>query len=452
MGEIDRAATDPTEVLIGRAGSAVAWAAVRLLGGTYGRRVVVVAGKGNNGNDGREAARRLRARGVRVIELDALALPDVVPDCDLVIDAAFGTGFRGEYHAPDVRGGTPVLAVDIPSGVDGLTGKVNGSVMRATRTVTFAATKPGLVFHPGAELAGTVEVADIGLDVSRARIHVVEALDVAAWLPKRDAEAHKWQSAVWVIGGSPGLEGAAVLTCRAANRAGAGYVRWSALGDVPSLLKPTEVVGTALPEFAWSTAVLDGASRFGALVIGNGLGLDEGLTDEIGTVVAGSPVPVVVDADALTLLGTSAVDVTKATTILTPHDGEFARLYGRKPGPNRIADVRELAAHLGAIVLLKGSPTVVASPDGRVFLSASGDERLATLGTGDVLAGVIGALCSRRTTVQSSSSRRVHPRHSGRPRLALRARGWRLDRPASGRARRSFMKGKSCPVRRPSAR
>jgi len=182
MGAIDAAAPESVEVLIGRAGAAVARAVVDLLGGTYGRRVVVLAGKGNNGNDGRDAARRLRRRGMRVHVLDAADLPQALPACDLVIDAAFGTGFRGEWTPPTVS--APVLAVDIPSGVDGLTGQMPGGALIAARTVTFAALKPGLLLPPGADRAGQVDVADIGLDVTGARTHVVEGADVAAWLPR----------------------------------------------------------------------------------------------------------------------------------------------------------------------------------------------------------------------------------------------------------------------------
>ena len=164
MGEIDRAAPEPVEVLIARAAAAVAREAVDLMGGTYGRRVVVVAGKGNNGNDGRVAAAALRRRGVVVHEFDAGSAPEVLPPSDLVIDAAYGTGFHGDYVAPD-PGGAPVLAVDIPSGLDGRTGVASGRVPRAVRTVTFAALKPGLLLGDGPAHCGEVVVADIGLDV-----------------------------------------------------------------------------------------------------------------------------------------------------------------------------------------------------------------------------------------------------------------------------------------------
>jgi ADP-dependent NAD(P)H-hydrate dehydratase / NAD(P)H-hydrate epimerase len=394
MGAIDRAAPEPVDVLIGRAGAAVARAAIDLLGGTYGRRVVVLAGNGNNGNDGREAARRLRARGVRVKEIDALDAPARLPRADLIIDAAFGTGFRGEYHAPVIDDSAIVLAVDIPSGVDGLTGAAGATVWRATRTVTFAALKPGLLLGAGAELAGEVVMADIGLDVSAARAHLVEAADVAGWMGPRPRDAHKWQSAVNVVGGSPGLEGAAALTSRAALRAGAGYVRWSAPGGVPGTVKPLEVVGVDLPATGWASAVLDDQRRFAAMAVGNGLGLDLRHRSDVAALLRGSAVPVVVDADAITLLGDDAAESAKASTIFTPHEGEFERLAGHPPQPDRVADVRALADRLGSVVLLKGPATVVAAPGGAVLIANTGDARLATLGTGDVLSGVIAALCA----------------------------------------------------------
>lgn len=392
MAAIDRAAPEPVEVLIGRAGAAVARAALDLLGGTYGRRVVVLAGKGNNGNDGREAARRLRARGVRVVEIDALSFPDSIPRADLVIDAAFGTGFRGDYRAPMLPDDAVVLAVDIPSGLDGLTGRCSQRVLGADATVTFAALKPGLLF--GAQWCGDIHVADIGLDVTGATAHLVDDDDLLRWLPGRDVDAHKWRSAVNVVGGSTGMEGAATLAARAALRAGAGYVRWSAPGGVATAVEPVEVVGVDLAATGWAPEVLRDEGRFGAFVVGNGLGLDPSYTHDVRALVTQIDAPVVVDADAITLLGHDARSVARATTVFTPHDREFERIAGHAPGPDRIGEVRALASRLGAVVLLKGPTTVVADPHGNVLVSAAGDSRLATLGTGDVLAGVIGALCA----------------------------------------------------------
>lgn len=394
MAAMDASAPDPVEVLIGRAGAAVARAAVDILGGCYGRRVIVIAGKGNNGNDGREAARRLRARGARVVEIDPLDPPGMLPKADLVIDAAFGTGFKGRYSAPVPATGSAVLAVDIPSGVDGLTGQACGDVMRADATVTFAALKPGLLLGMGPDLAGEILVADIGLDTSGATTHLVEESDAAAWLAPRVRETHKWRSALCVIAGSTGMEGAAALVCSSALRSGAGYVRWCSPGGDLGGVKPVEVVGVAAPRDGWADLVSADSTRFAAFVVGNGLGLDPVHRDQIRSLVTSLEVPVVVDADAITHMGVRPDWVSGRDVIFTPHDAEFARLAGDVAGSDRIASVRELAQDLGAVVVLKGSTTIVADPCGEVLVCVEGDDRLATLGTGDVLAGVIAGLCA----------------------------------------------------------
>jgi hydroxyethylthiazole kinase-like uncharacterized protein yjeF len=397
MAAIDAAAPEPVEVLIERAGAAVAHHVLDLLGGAYGRRVVVLAGKGNNGSDGRAAAVVLRRRGVRVELVDALEAPDRLPDADLVIDAAYGTGFHGEHLAPDV-GDAPVLAVDIPSGVDGTTGEERGRAWHATRTVTFAALKPGLVLEPGRSLAGEIVVADIGLDVGTTAAGVVEVGDVAGWLPTRPAAAHKWKASVLIVAGSPGMIGAAHLAAAAAQRAGSGMVRLGSPGVDDDPARPTEAVGLELSATGWADAVLDVAPRFQALVIGPGLGTGSDTQAAVRGVLAAAVLPVVVDGDALTALGAdcaAALTGRSAGTVLTPHDGEYERLTGHGPGPDRHAAARALAAATGAVVLLKGPTTVVASPDGQVRVVTAGDARLATAGTGDVLSGIVGALLAR---------------------------------------------------------
>ena len=402
MRDIDASADVPEQVLIDRAGSAVARAAIRMLGGTYGRVVNVIVGKGNNGADGRVAAQRLAARGVKVRLFDAADCPAVLPDADLVIDAAYGTGFHGTWDPPD-PGDALVLAVDVPSGVDGLTGAVSGAVLAATRTVTFAALKPGLLVPPGSELSGAVEVADIGLEeqVERhAGAHLVQGVDVAEWLPPRAADAHKWKSAVRVVAGGTGMTGAARLTAHAAMRAGAGMVQLSAPGSVVSDA-PTEVVQQPIPAAAWARQVLDHLDRFHALVVGPGLGRSDATTNDVRTVVAGAAVPVVVDGDGLFAMAWNADGAGALLrdrgrpTVLTPHDGEYGLLAGTSPRPDRFAAARRLAADTGAVVLLKGRATVIADPAGTTFVVTAGDERLATAGTGDVLAGIIGALLAQ---------------------------------------------------------
>ncbi len=379
--------------LIARAGAAVAHEVLDLLGGAYGRRVVVIAGKGNNGADGRVAVAHLERRGVHVEVVDAARCPPTLGDCDLVVDAAYGTGFRGSWQAPSTS--APVLAVDIPSGLDAQSGEAGDGVLRATRTVTFAGLKPGLLLGRGPELAGEVVVADIGLEASSvARAWLVEADDVRVWLPRPDRDRHKWRAAVWVVAGSQGMTGAAVLAARGAQRAGASYIRLSvpgaAPGSVPSA--PVEAVATALPERGWATAVLAGAERFRSVVVGPGLGTIG--SGDVGALLAGIGIPVVVDGDGLTAIAPIATAL-PVGAVLTPHDGELARLTSRPPGPDRLEETRQLAARAGCTVLLKGPLTIVAGPDGTILLSDTGDARLATAGTGDVLSGIIGALLAQ---------------------------------------------------------
>jgi hydroxyethylthiazole kinase-like uncharacterized protein yjeF len=382
MKAVDAAAAEPVEELIHRAGGAVARAAVDLLGGTYGRRVVVIAGPGNNGADGRDAAARLRRRGVHVDVVEP-RVPSI-PPCDLVIDAAYGTGFHGTWSPPSIPDGALVLAVDIPSGVDGLTGTAAGDVLRADRTVTFAALKPGLLFSDTD--TGGVELVDIGLDVSSARAHLVTDDDVHVWLPERPVDAHKYHAAVWLIAGSPTMRGAAALATAAALRAGSGYVRVSSPGTDPEGIA-TEAVRHPLPAAGWAPEVLADLDRFRALAVGPGLG--RGGDDDVHALLRDCPLPIVVDADALTTL-----DVPPGA-VLTPHDGEYARLVGERPQADRFEAARTLAAKAGATVALKGQAIVVASPDGDVLVAASGDQRLATAGSGDVLTGITAALLAQ---------------------------------------------------------
>ena len=440
MAAIDAAAPEGTDVLVERAGAAVAVVATEMLTGSgegaaavleagrplasmrqalrvvrghtqewsdhrrrpsgslrkalRGRTVVVIAGRGNNGADGRAAARYLQRAGAacRVITPDSTE----IPPGDLLVDAAFGTGLNRPWSPPEGAGGAgDVLAVDIPSGVDGLTGEVHGGALAATRTVTFAALKPGLLLQPGRRLAGSVSFADIGLDVSSASAHLVTEADVADLWPRRPDDAHKWRSACWVVAGSPPMRGAAALASLAALRSGAGYVRLSVPGGEPDASVPTEVVFSRLPAADWHERM--DTSRFGSLVVGPGLGRDPQTASAVRALLARATVPLVLDGDGLAALGgaaATALAAARAPVVLTPHDGEYELLVGRRPGADRLAAARALAA-AGATVLLKGSTTVVAAPDGAARFVTSGDARLATAGTGDVLAGMIGALLAQ---------------------------------------------------------
>jgi NAD(P)H-hydrate epimerase len=426
MAEADRQAIaggTPVEVLMERAGRAVARAVRRECGGIYGARVVIVCGKGNNGGDGLVAARVLRGWGARVhvFELergvDPAALTVALGRADVVVDAMFGTGFRGELEgdaaavADTARAFDRVvrIAVDIPSGVDGRTGAASGPVLPADLTVCFAALKPGLCFEPGRALAGAVEVVDIGIDVPPPKLDgvgVTEGRDVVACIPRRTIDAHKWSvGGLFVVGGSSGMTGAPLMVSHAAMRAGAGIVWCGVPGhDAAAAGSGSEVITKALPatddgalDQAAADVVLDGLSRFGACVIGPGLGTAPMTASAVRRLVSDAPVPLLLDADGLNALAgdLELVHDRSAPTVLTPHEGEYQRLTGHGVGADRIAAARELAEQSGAVVLLKGPTTVTVGPDGRVALNLTGGSWLATAGTGDVLSGIVGGLLAQ---------------------------------------------------------
>ena len=223
-----------------------------------------------------------------------------------------------------------------------------------------------------------------------------------------------WRSAVWIVAGSPGMTGAAALAARGAQRCGAGYVRLSGPGSTVAATAPLEVVRTDLPEAGWAEVVAADEHRFGAMVVGPGLGVSATVADEVRAVVAGTALPCVVDGDGLRALGVAAPAViaarpaTAGPVILTPHDGEYEALVGASVPSDRFEAVRALAAATSAIVLLKGPTTLVADPDGRVLAVTSGDARLATAGTGDVLAGAIGALLAQGLAGPEAASAAGH--------------------------------------------
>ncbi|MBI4260469.1 MAG: NAD(P)H-hydrate dehydratase [Actinobacteria bacterium] len=443
-----RARGVPVDALMERAGRAVAVAAARLAGGTYGRRAVVVCGKGNNGGDGLVAARYLSRWGIRVTAL-LLAEPEPGRDpahanllrlrevaearigpfseaalvrelgrSDVAVDAVFGTGFRGTPEG-DPAGAigllrdaaVPVVAVDVPSGVDGETGAAHGPAVRADVTVTFGAEKPGILLHPGAELAGEVVVADIGFppELVRSDLGVVEPADVAAILPRRAPEAHKRSTGVvLVLGGSREMTGAAALMARGAYRAGAGLVTVATVREAVPVVQSTIAEATflslpATPDgtVAWGALdrVREAAGRFDAVAVGPGLSTQDETAATIRELVRTLEVPMVIDADALNAFAGRSQDLAgrRADAVLTPHAGELARLVGigsAEAARDRLGQARKLAAETGAVVLAKGNPTVVASPTGEARLNPTGTPALATGGSGDVLAGVLAALLS----------------------------------------------------------
>jgi NAD(P)H-hydrate epimerase len=390
-----------------------------MLGGTYGRRVVIVCGKGNNGADGRVAARVLRSRGLGVDEigLDSFAEPEftrALARADLAIDAMYGTGFRGELEggaavvaALLAESEVPVLAVDIPSGVQGSTGAIDGAAVRADETICFAALKPGLLFEPGRSHTGRVEVVDIGIVVGRSAVAVLDVDDLE--LSERAPEVHKWSSGCLVVGGSSGMAGAPILTGSAALRAGAGMVVCAVPGSAAATsVSGHELVARALPatdggslDEEAAAEVLKEVARYRVVAIGPGLGRDPATQAAVRAIVGEADAPLVIDADALNAI---AVDPSvlharhaagRPDVVLTPHAGEYERLAGRPVGDDRIAAARGLAEELHAIVLLKGPGTVIGTPWGAAVVNPTDGPALATAGSGDVLTGVIAGLIAR---------------------------------------------------------
>jgi hydroxyethylthiazole kinase-like uncharacterized protein yjeF len=287
------------------------------------------------------------------------------------------------------------VAVDLPSGVDADTGAVVGPAFTADVTVTFGALKPGLVLAPGAARAGVVELVDIGLrpHLGEASVEVYELADVQQRWPAPGAADDKYtRGVVGVVAGSAAYPGAAVLCVGGALRAGAGMVRFA--GEQAA----AEGVLARWPE------VVVGEGQVQAWVVGPGMGTAAAAVEQLASVLAHADVPVLVDADGLTMLAArpELLAGRRAITVLTPHDREFAR-FGHEPGDDRLGAARALAAELGAVVLLKGSTTVVATPEGHVQVNPTGTARLATAGSGDVLSGICGALLAAGLGAQAPS-------------------------------------------------
>jgi ADP-dependent NAD(P)H-hydrate dehydratase / NAD(P)H-hydrate epimerase len=429
MAEADRraiAAGTPERTLVDRAGRAVARRARTMLGGTYGRRVTIVAGKGNNGADGRVAARALRTWGTGTDEfaLDQLDRDDRVHDqflralgrANLFVDAMFGTGFRGALDGTPAwvaraarEAGCRTLAVDIPSGVDGATGTIAGEAVQADATVCFVARKPGLLFEPGRSHAGRVHVVDIGIDAGSCAVEVPEISDLR--LPDRDVTAHKWSSGLMVFGGSLGMTGAPLMAARAAGRTGAAMVVCALPGSAAGSVAGSEIVTRALPatddghfdEDAARVALKD-IARFRAIAVGPGLGRDDRAQAAARRLIAEAPGGLVVDADGLNALAVDPAPLrvrhaaALPPAVLTPHAGEYERLAGGPVGPDRLGAARELARRLHSVVVLKGPGTVIAAPDGALYINPTDSAALATAGTGDVLTGIIGGFLANGAT------------------------------------------------------
>lgn len=375
--------------ILERVGQVVATEALAMMTDPAKARVLAIVGPGLNGADAKAACQVLTPLVAEVSTIDALNMPASLAAADLIIDGAFGIGLSRDWQAP-ATGKTPVLAIDIPSGIHGISGEAMGRAMKATRTVTLGGYKAGLLFGDGPDHCGEIVVRDIGLGGNDVRSRLVEAADLARWLPRRPRTAHKWNNATLVVAGSASMVGAARLCTSAAFRAGSGYVHLLTLAP-PDPGIASEVVRSsaadASPDFG----------RFAAAVVGPGLGRSSAAADLVHTTVREFSGAVVVDGDGLSALAATPSLATRrhGPTVLTPHDGEFERLAGRAPGQDRIESAKSLARLMNSTVLLKGPSTVIASPEGDVRVTNTGDQRLATAGTGDVLAGILGAFLAQ---------------------------------------------------------
>jgi hydroxyethylthiazole kinase-like uncharacterized protein yjeF len=425
----------PEGALMRRAATGLARQCARLLPRVYGARVVLLVGSGDNGGDALYAGADLAARGAAVRALqagtgvheggaaalraaggrlhrftDATADESDLFDADLIVDGLLGIGGRGGLREPYAalallaeNSPAPVVAVDLPSGVDADTGEVGGVAVRADVTVTFGTHKPGLFVDPGAGRAGRVVFVDIGLapELPGAAMVRPQAVDIAALLPTPDGESDKYRRGVLdVRAGSDRYRGAAVLCVGGALRTGVGMVRYGgAEGVVQQVLArwPEAVASVHDPQSSTDLA----PGRVAAVVIGPGRGTLPANADELRAVLD-SDVPVLIDADGLTMLSGSGgrpfADLVRerdAQSVLTPHAGELARMLGverEAVEARRTEHVARAAEHFGCTVLLKGSTTVIAQPGVPLVANPTGTPLLATAGTGDVLSGAIGAL------------------------------------------------------------
>lgn len=442
----------PGAVLMENAAAATMAEMERFFNGLAGIKVGIICGKGNNGGDGLALARRLRIRGVpvrvallapfaslsgeaklnlailRKTDVEVLpnasskALAEVVAWSDILVDAMLGVGLtaplRGIYalasELMDVAG-RPVVAVDIPSGIDADTGAVKGSAVRADLTVTMALPKRGLVLHPGASYAGTVRVADIGIptevvEAERIAAHMLDRSEVWGILGERRRDVHKGDFGhLLVVAGSLGKAGAAVMAARGALRSGAGLVTVAAPVSVVPVVQQQVVEAMCIP----AAESIDGTLGSGAdvellkalrsmdaLAIGPGLSTHYEAAQSVQGLVRRADLPMVIDADGINALASSPAILkqAKAPIVLTPHPGEMARLQGRTIADvqhDRVGTAQGFARKHRVTVVLKGAATIVASSAGDVWVNTTGNPGMATGGTGDVLTGMIGSFLAQ---------------------------------------------------------
>ena len=458
----------PGIVLMENAGLRVVECAEWVLENLEDPRVVVLAGKGNNGGDGLVIARHLMNAGMKV-ETFLTAEPEELPadaytnyqilkkmgsgplplreaedlnrltlslmTADLLIDALYGIGFQGqldEFDAGIARlvnwSRATVIAVDIPSGVEADSGCVHGEAIMADYTVTFALPKVGLVLEPGKDYAGTLSVADISippalLNHQQLKNNLITSQAIKAFFTPRDPESHKGSYGhVLVIGGSPGMSGAAEMTAYAALRSGAGLVTSAVPESLLSIMESMhmEIMHSPLLESYAGTISLDALPAIGNLLgacsvcaIGPGMSQYTEARAVLHFVLERAGIPVVIDADGINALqgDASILKDRQVPVVLTPHPGEMARLTGKSIAEvqaNRIELAREFASDYGVVLVLKGNKTVVATPQGEVFINISGNPGMATAGSGDVLTGILCGFIAQGMRVQDAAVAAVY--------------------------------------------
>lgn len=467
MNSIDKSTINdygiPGLLLMENAAAAVASEAVSMLGDSAGSVITAVAGRGNNGGDAFAAARLLHGKGydvrvflagskagisgdaltnmsmlekigIRIIEIndieDISLLNANLRESQLILDGVFGTGLSrdvGGIAASAIESmnlsGKPILSIDIPSGIDGTDGSIRGVCIKADTTVTFCMPKLGLVLNPGCEYAGRLNVADIGIPrcVIAAQdiwTEIIDAGMVSGLIPQRKPDSNKGSyGRAFIVSGSAGMTGSGRLACTAALRVGAGLV----YAGVPESLSGiygsalTEPVIIPLPDGgkgylseASEAGIIERTGGMDAVAIGPGLSTAEGVKRLVEKVIAECEAPMVLDADALNVISgnTEILKQLKKDAVITPHPGEMARLTGltvSEVQKDRVGTAERFASEYGVVTVLKGNRTVVAAPDGSIFINPTGNAGMATAGTGDVLTGVIAGLIAQGASVKEAA-------------------------------------------------
>ena len=438
----------------------------KMTGSLKGKKILLVAGKGNNGGDAFAAARQLSGKGAEVCvyivadkesikgdaeinlnilynccfkvfelanekyELNINRFRNDLALCDMVVDGIFGTGFKGEIEGTIAEiiteinnSGKPVLSIDIPSGVDGSTGRVSKAYIKASATVTFALPKPGLILHPGCNCTGKLDIADIGIpwgiiNKMDINMHLIDRNMVAAMLPTRPNNSNKGDyGRILILTGSKGMTGAGCLAGHAALRAGAGLVYLGVPASLSHIYDcmmaetitcPLEDLGKGYISADSLERISDLMEKMTVVTIGPGLSVNDEIKKVVEFVISNAKVPLILDADALNCIAgdVSVLKELGTMAVLTPHPGEMARLAGvtvKDVQENRVEMALEFAQKWNVIVVLKGYRTVVASPGGRICINPTGNPGMASAGTGDVLAGTIAALAGQGLSLEDAS-------------------------------------------------